>query len=218
MPVVKHVYRSLEKMVQLLRVLVVLSEDLLQFPAFTAVNQLTAVTGVMEMWVCKSEKVLATPTKSEWKRGNLPLLQSNIQSAISVQIIQTLFQMKTFWSSFFLSRSEVYFHTQLLKWLFSRTVNNSQFYLRTSELLVCFSFSISVASVSVCLLSCSGKHMCWKARCNGVAMRIGGSDFSLLEKVKMKKGKEEKIKRKKDMTGSILRCCTGIKADNLSWF
>lgn len=100
MPVIKHVYRSLEKMVQLLRVLV-LSEDLLQFPAFTAVSQLTAVTGIMEMWVCKSEKVLATPTKSEWKRENLPLLQSNIQSAISVQIIQTLFQMKTFWSSFF---------------------------------------------------------------------------------------------------------------------
>lgn len=49
MPVIKHVYRSLEKMVQLLRVLVVLSEDLLQFPAFTAVNQLTAVTGIVEM-------------------------------------------------------------------------------------------------------------------------------------------------------------------------
>lgn len=48
MPVIKHVYRSLEKMVQLLRVLV-LSEDLLQFPAFTAVSQLTAVTGIMEM-------------------------------------------------------------------------------------------------------------------------------------------------------------------------
>lgn len=49
MPVIKHVYRSLEKMVQMLRVLVVLSKDLLQFPAFTAVSQLTAVTGIMEM-------------------------------------------------------------------------------------------------------------------------------------------------------------------------